>query len=74
MGTKAVGAAMSKAAGTVATQAATGPSIMFTLDQMQSLGASGAMAPADLPAFRAVAGSIGWTLQIPLPFLDWIGE
>jgi hypothetical protein len=47
-----------------------GPSIFNTLDQMQAVGSSGALAPFDMASFRAVAGSMDWTLQLPLPFWD----
>jgi hypothetical protein len=50
-----------------------GLGLMFTLDQMQSIGAAGLMAPADLPGFRAVAGSMEWTVQLPVPFWDFSG-
>lgn len=50
-----------------------GLGLMFTLDQMQSIGAAGLMAPADLPGFRAVAGSMEWTVQLPVPFWDFTG-
>jgi hypothetical protein len=55
-----------------------GLGVLFTLSQMQSIGTTGFMAPADMPGFKAVAGSMDWTVQLPVPFWDltggwWVG-
>jgi hypothetical protein len=51
-----------------------GPVLLFMLDQMQSVASSGTMAPADMPGFQAVTGSMGWTTQLPVPFWDAASE
>lgn len=62
------------AANNVATKAGSGPSIFFTVGQMQMAGASGVFAPDEMSTFRAVAGSMEWTMQLPFPLWDLTSE
>jgi hypothetical protein len=52
----------------------TGAGLVAVLDQMQSMAGSGTLAPADMPAFKTVAGAVGWTTQLPVPFWNELGE
>lgn len=51
-----------------------GAGLLTVLDQMQSMAATGTMAPADMPGFTPVAGAVGWTTQLPVPFWDELSE
>jgi hypothetical protein len=62
------------AANNEATKAGSGPSIFFTIGQMQMAGASGVFAPDERSTFRAVAGSMEWTMQVPSPLWDVTSE
>jgi hypothetical protein len=53
---------------------AAGAGLVTVLDQMQSMAATGTMAPADMPGFTAVTGAVGWTTQLPVPFWNELGE
>ncbi len=74
--TTAAVSAAPKTMSTVAKGVGKGPGsgLVTVLDQMQSVAATGAMAPADMPGFTAVAGAVGWTTQMPVPFWNDLGE
>jgi hypothetical protein len=74
--TTAAVSAAPKTMSTVAKGVGKGPGsgLVTVLDQMQSVAATGAMAPADMPGLTAVAGAVGWTTQLPVPFWNELGE
>jgi hypothetical protein len=47
--------------------------MQYQFDQLQALASSGAMAPIDMRNYRGVTGSLDWTLQMPIPFWQYLG-
>ena len=67
----AQGLAVTKAlqTGSIGT-ASVGPDMLYVLEQLQGIAATGGFAPIYMHGLRTVSGSLDWSVQVPVPFWD----